>query len=884
MTFCNISSRNLGSQESVLAAALRTLFSGSALLCLPWSVVAQSSAPVATEKAVEVAQPRHQEKFNTAFLHGAGSYVDLSALLKGGDVAEGSYLVDLYVNGSRSSRAEIVFSSNATTGRVEPCFTRERLQQIGVNLEKIEEGLYEQASASCLPIEQLIHQATAVYDSARLRLNVNVPQAFMRRAKRGYVDPSLWDAGVPVAFANYNFNTSRNSAQHGKGAQNHSSLSLKAGVNAGAWRLRNNSSLTSGTGRSNSFQSQNTYMQRDITSLKSQMWLGDTYTTSQLFDSVRFRGFQMASDEAMLPDDERGYAPVIRGIAESNATIEVRQNGFLIYSANVAPGPFEISDLSPSGSNGNLEVTVIEADGRRHTSIQAFSNPPMMVREGRLKYDLTVGQLRQYQHSGDHPFFVSASALYGLTSNLTVAGGLQSSSGYQVVAGGLGLNTKLGAFSLDIAHSRSRLAPRSESGESVRLMYGKFIESTATNVSLSVHHRLSKGYRSLSEHAAGETAWFRNVSGVRSQMSASLSQRLGSDHRYGSFYLNASEFSYWDDARARSISAGYNKAFGSVGFNVSYSHNRTTASGWGVSPYKDNVLSISVSVPLGSGGRHTPNTYTSLSQREAGTSVRTGVSGTLPVAQGYNYSVSAAHDPQSGNSSSAYFGGNTSVGVLNVGLNHAQSSSSATFQANGSIVLHQGGVNLGPSVGESFVLAQVEPAVAGVGISSYQGASTGRNGFAIVPYATPYRSNWVGLDTEGVSADVEISDNMQQVVPRRGAAVLATFKSETGRRVQFEFKLPDGSPVPFGAQLKNVHGEQIGITDPRGRALVMLDAKQEHSEVTVQWERKQCQLPYSLPEKLQGENYQRVTLTCAKVEAYEPRAKVQRMELAQQVQ
>lgn len=60
----------------------------------------------------------------------------------------------------------------------------------------------------------------------------------------------------------------------------------------------------------------------------------------------------------MLPYSQRGYAPVIRGIANSNAEVSVRQNGYLIYQQNVAPGAFEINDLYSTTNSGDLEVTV----------------------------------------------------------------------------------------------------------------------------------------------------------------------------------------------------------------------------------------------------------------------------------------------------------------------------------------------------------------------------------------------------------------------------------------------------------------------------------------------------------------------------------------------
>ena len=41
----------------------------------------------------------------------------------------------------------------------------------------------------------------------------------------------------------------------------------------------------------------------------------------------------------MLPDSLSGYAPTIRGVAQTNARVTVRQNGYIIYSTYVPPGP-----------------------------------------------------------------------------------------------------------------------------------------------------------------------------------------------------------------------------------------------------------------------------------------------------------------------------------------------------------------------------------------------------------------------------------------------------------------------------------------------------------------------------------------------------------------
>jgi hypothetical protein len=45
----------------------------------------------------------------------------------------------------------------------------------------------------------------------------------------------------------------------------------------------------------------------------------------------------------MLPESMRGFAPIIRGIARTNATVTVKQNGYTVYQTYVAPGSFKFA-------------------------------------------------------------------------------------------------------------------------------------------------------------------------------------------------------------------------------------------------------------------------------------------------------------------------------------------------------------------------------------------------------------------------------------------------------------------------------------------------------------------------------------------------------------
>ncbi len=166
--------------------------------------------------------------------------------------------------------------------------------------------------------------------------------------------------------------------------------------------------------------------------------IGDTYTTGDVFDSIQFRGVQLMSDDEMLPDSQRGFAPTIRGVAHSNAKVTVSQHGYVIYETFVSPGAFAISDLYPTSQSGDLEVKVTESNGAVRTFTQPYSAVPYMLREGRGKFSLSVGRYHSGGESVRSPEFLQGTLFYGLTAGFTLYGGTQLARDYQAWALGTG--------------------------------------------------------------------------------------------------------------------------------------------------------------------------------------------------------------------------------------------------------------------------------------------------------------------------------------------------------------------------------------------------------------------------------------------------------------
>ncbi len=88
----------------------------------------------------------------------------------------------------------------------------------------------------------------------------------------------------------------------------------------------------------------------------------------------------------MYPDSLQGYAPRLED-RPTAAKLTIRQNGYVIYQSYVSPGAFAITDLNPTSSSGDLEVTVDEKDGSQQRYTVPYSTVPLLQREGRVKYD-----------------------------------------------------------------------------------------------------------------------------------------------------------------------------------------------------------------------------------------------------------------------------------------------------------------------------------------------------------------------------------------------------------------------------------------------------------------------------------------------------------------
>lgn len=769
--------------------------------------------------------------------------LDLSDLIQPNKQIPGIYDVNLIVNHQRAGQHKISFVSCPSGLCAE--LSVKLLADLGVKTDAFPALAALATDSTIINLGQYIPEASAQLDFSQLTLVLSIPQAALKASVRDDIPPEQWDDGISMLFMNYNLSGMESKDQYRR--DNSQYLNLRSGVNIGPWRARHYGYYNHDSEGNAGWTSLQSYVERDIRRLRAHLTLGETSTNGLVFDSFAFKGAQLASDTEMLPESQQGFAPIIRGIALSNAQVEVRQKGNLIYQTFVPPGEFEITDLYPTSSSGDLDISIREADGTVRTFVQAFSAAPAMVRQGQVQFALNSGDYSNDDPKSKQARFAQGEIVYGLLNGTTVYGGLIGAENYRAVALGIGQSLgEIGALSADVTQARAKFQDQSEQqGQSYQFRYSKNITATDTTMTLAGYRYTTKGYYSFDD---ANTYW-QNPGSVaygspKDRMQLIMNQSFGS---YGAFSISAYQQNYWQQNRGktRSVTGSYNVNVSGVGLSLGYSTNRSRGENG------EKVVSLNVSVPLSrwlpSRNNYSMVSYNMSHSDQGRTQNMASLSGTLLQDSNLNYSVSQSETRDKNGSGTSSGGAATlqytgSKGVANVGYTHDYGNSQRlNYGLQGAVVVHPYGVTLSQSLNDSGSSALVRaPGAAQTRVMNNVGIQTDSRGYAIVPYLSSYRSSNIALDTSTLNDDVDITRPIRQVVPTKGALVLADYQPKVGNRVFMTLNYRGGK-VPFGA-IVSAGENSTGIVNERGE--IFLSGVSPRATLQVSWGSHTCQAQF----------------------------------------
>ncbi len=831
------------------------------------------SCMIAMVLALGACQVHARDLFNPALLEQntpGQAPVDLSDFQNEGGQAPGTYRVDIILNNAQMDTRNVDFRMVKDSDGKEvlrPCIPVDDLSLWGVLTSKYPQlGKPGDACANL----QAIPQASSEFRFSRQQLLLSIPQSAVNNSARGWVDPHLWDDGIPAAILNYSASGSNNYAKDSDGYDSDNQyVNLRPGLNLGPWRLRNYTTWSRshdnspGSETTTNWDTVYTYLQRDIRPLRAQLTLGDSNTPSDIFDSIPFRGAQLASDDDMLPESLRGYAPVVRGIARTNAQVTVRQNGYIIYQTYVSPGSFEITDMYPTGGSGDLHVNIKESDGSEQNLVVPYASLPVLQREGRFKYGLTTGVYRSYDSAVDETPLTEATAIYGLPAGFTLYGGGQFSSHYQSLAFGVGKNLgTIGAISVDVTQAWSTLNDTDkESGQSWRMRYSKNVVETGTNFTIAGYRYATDGYWDMQEvlDTYRDDASYSLPEQRRNRAELTVSQSLWQGG--GNLSLSAIREDYWgSERRMESYGVSYNNSWKGIsyGLNYAWNHNSTVSASDGNHSERiydnDQLFSLSISVPMSLllPGSSTSMGYSLSTSKDGNTTNNVSLSGTALANSNLSWSVMEGYGSQGqGNSGSTYANWRASSAELNGGYSWDRYSQRLNYGIQGGIVLHENGVTLSQPLGETIGLVAA-PGADDVNVLNNSGVSTDYRGYAVVPYISPYSRNTLTLNPETLPDDTEVNLTSQTVIPTRGAVVRANYQTSVGGRALMTLKHPDGNVIPFGAMVSTADNQSVIVGD---QGQVYVTGLRAEGALQVRWgseTNQQCQVNYQLPQDARG--------------------------------
>ncbi|SDV01866.1 fimbria/pilus outer membrane usher protein [Pseudomonas mucidolens] len=820
-----------------------------------------------------LADDAEQVDFNPGFMTDSqGRLMDVSAFKNGNPLTPGTYRTDIYLNGDWQGRGPLIITKERVGAPAYFCFKLDDLKRWGLNLESLpnQDKLASLLSdTDCVELSRLAPDIDVDVDMSELRADLTISQAYLKRVSRGYVDPKNWDSGVTAGFVNYNSNLYQSEAQGVASTQSY--LGLNTGINLGDWRLRHNGSYSynrSAHATSQSgYQSTSSYVQRDLTGLKSQLTLGQYYTPGEVFDSVPFKGVQVSSDDRMLPDSMRGFAPPVRGVADTNAKVTIRQGDNILYETTVAPGPFVIDDLYSTGYSGDLSVTITEADGRTRSFVVPFSSVAQLLRPGTSRFSVTAGKYRD-EYLSQTPSFIQGTYQRGISDKWSAYTGSIIAERYLAVQAGVAWSTPWGAMALDVTESKANdLAHTHEDidstmrGRSYRLTYSKLLDATQTNFTVAAYRFSSEGYLNFSDYAQLQSRDSTPLYRQRSRVQFNVNQPLG-DSR-GSVYFTGSAQNYWNTEQRSNVTyqAGYSNGYSWGSFNLSASRTRDYQGAF------ETQYMVGLNIPFG----RTRSNYVSTNVRytdNGNSNTQVNLGGSAGKYNELNYNLYGSADKNSATSTTSAGSSvqyRTQAALLSAGANTGKDYKQANAGISGSLVAHAGGVTFSSEQGETMALVEAKGAN-GARVGNTSSAVVDNNGYALVPGLMPYRQNDISIDPKNTPDSVELETTSQLIAPRYGAIALVQYPTISGTPVLLHVTRDDGKSLPMGAQVEDTEGNYLTMVGQGGR--LFMRTNQNRGELVIRWgskKRQSCRAQYTLPvtaDSLQS-GYTLMDSTCA---------------------
>lgn len=785
--------------------------------------------------------------------------INLSNFENSNHIPPGDYVVRLTLNHyTIQDEARITYLPAQNDTGSQLCLPHELVQRLALKAEYYQQLLKQPLQANCLLLDTL-KDITVINDRQKGELKLSVPQSLLAYADTNWMPPEQWDQGIPGLFLDYDIAGNYLYRDHDTNTRTLTSYGT-VGANLEKWRLRANYQYAHRDNAENTtkrFDWTQVYLYRPLPDMSAKLLIGQNFLQSNVFDAFRFTGLSLTSDERMMPPNLRGYAPLVTGIAKTNARVTISQQGRVIYETSVPPGPFAIEDLNQA-IQGMLDIAVEEEEGSTQHYQMNTATIPFLTRYHQVNYKFAAGKPTYGIHNKYiGPEFITGEFSWGMTNTTSLYGGIiGATENYNAQSLGLGHNLySLGALSYDVTRSQARLADRNkdQTGYSYRFNYAKRFESTGSQVTFAGYRFSDRNYLSMSEY-------IDHLSNARYRPGDKQTYTIMANQEIPFLdvvsYLSFTRRTYWDDSRSNNLALSLSRQFNVAGLKnltgtLSLSQNRYPEQ-------NDTQLFLGISLPISRGqqigfdsqfGRagNTHNiSYFNATQRDRSWRLSAG---------GKEHDFSHGEPLVRGN-----YQQQTPSGRLSLSASHKnQQYRSVNADWTGSLTLTPKGAAMGPYIGgnEPRMIISAD-GTANIPLNNGR-AVTNRWGVAVLPGGGSYETAEYAVDVRNLPEDVDISHSVIKNTLMDGAIGYRQIKAQKGYQILAIIRLKDGSYPAFGSRVYEKETlKELGIISEKGE--VFLTGINPNNTILAQLNNnQQCEI--KLPTQLKS-GIQQLLLPC----------------------
>lgn len=783
----------------------------------------------------------HAVEFNTDILDvDERNDVDLTRFSEAGYVMPGTYVLDVYINKRVLPQQTIEYKEvPGSPNKSQACLPLSIIPKMLLK-DEVRALVKTSEDGQCADFSQ-IEGLTITSNLNDAALRINVPQAWLKYDDPNWTPPELWDEGIPGVMVDYNF-TSRVSKMEGGDRNSDFSVYGTIGANAGPWRLRADYQAHEYRYDGHSerdFKWSQVYAYRALPKIAAKLTVGEQYLESDLFDGYRYMGANIRTDERMLPPSLQGYAPQVQGVATSNSTVTVSQDGRIIYKTTVPTGPFLIQDLS-SAVRGKLLVTIEGDDGRVETFEIGTASVPYLTRPGQLRYNVSVGRPSNMDHHVEGPMIATGDFSWGVSNSWSLFGGGVASKDYQAVAMGIGRDLKvLGAISADVTRSTAKLPNgQSISGHSFRLNYAKRFDELNGQITFAGYRFSQRQFMTVSQFLDAynsERDAFRRDKELYT-LTASKTFWARDRRKAITAYLSLTKQTYWNDDDRDRISLSASKLFDVGGVkNISLSVNA-----YQTKQYDDTFKGFMLNLSVPTDTTQRMNVGYSLQNNDG----KLNHSATLSGGRNHeSWQLAAGMNADKRPNIRGYYNRDTSLATIGVNADWQDKGyQSVGMEIRGGITATLKGVALHPSGVNGGTRVMVDTGkVSGVPISN-SSVRTNLFGKAVIPNVVSYTDSVTQIDINHLDDDVDAPGAVVEGTLTEGAIGYRKMNVVKGQKMLATITVNnDQEQPPFGAVVTNKSGRTLAIVGEAG--LAYLSGVEEGEQLSVVWGGKpQCQI------------------------------------------